>query len=323
MTTAEIPPLSCPNGSEQRFVRARIGVTTRVVPALRKQPGTVAGTSVEGDDDMDDSAKIHPAVAWRQAILADGERWPLNTLHSTSRLVACALAEHVNRERQAWPGAAALARRTGLSERAVRTNLDALADAGWLDETDRGGRPGGRRTTLWTITTPEGTAWVTPERGAGVADPTPAPDDTTPEPDALTPAPAAPELEELGELERERIPGRVDPTAWAAARISLHSEEAGSVMAAAIDRHGEPAVREAMLTLSPRTFTHGSNLTAAINRTVGTKPDRPALRSVAAPPTCADCLGSGWVSDPGSSVARRCDCNPHPASRPTGEKNTG
>lgn len=51
--------------------------------------------------------------------------------------------------------------------------------------------------------------------------------------------------------------------------------------------------------------------------------NRPPLRAVDDPPPCPDCLGSGWVSDPGSSVARRCDCNPHPASRPTGEKNTG
>lgn len=39
----------------------------------------------------------------------------------------------------------------------------------------------------------------------------------------------------------------------------------------------------------------------------------PKLRAIADAPSCDDCLGSGWISAPGESVARRCVCNPHPA----------
>lgn len=314
MKAAQKPALTCADGTEQGFVSGSIGGTTRVVPALRQQPGTVADTSLEGDDDMDDSRKAHPAIAWRKALLADGNLWPLNTLPSTARLVGCALAEHVGPTGQAYPGAPTLAARTGLSERSVRTNLDVLAAAGWLVETDRGGRPGGRRTTLWTIVTPAPRSGVTHAGGSGVADPTPADDDTTPEPDALTPAAAAPELEELVEL-GERVPARVDPAAWAAARITRHPEEAADVMAAAIDRHGEPAVREAMLALGVRKFAHGSDLTRALNAAAGTRPERPALRAVGTKPDCPDCGGSGWTSAPGTNDATRCSCNPHPTSR--------
>jgi len=52
MTTAEIPPLTCPNGSEQRFVRARIGVTTRVVRACVNTPDP-ATPDEPGDDDAE------------------------------------------------------------------------------------------------------------------------------------------------------------------------------------------------------------------------------------------------------------------------------
>mgnify|MGYP000547126854 FL=1 len=285
----------------------------RVVPALRQQPGTVVETSLEGPDMQDDSGKVHPAVIWRRAILADGERWPLNTLHSTSRLVACALAEHIDRNGQAYPGVAVLARRSGLSERAVRTHLDLLADAGWLSETERGGQAGGRRTTLWTIVTPAPPAWVTPERGAGVESETPANDATTPEPHAPTPAPPAPELEELGELEREGAPGS-DLVAWAQTRIGRHPEEAADVIAALIDRHGEARVRAASRSLLARKFAHASDLRTAIDAAIGIRPERPPLRVVSARPECDNCLGSGMVSPPGSNIATRCpECNPHPA----------
>lgn len=309
MTAVEIPAVTCGNAHEQRFETSRMRVTTRVVPALRKQPGTVADTSVEGDDDMDDSRKVHPAIPWRNALLADGSLWPLNTLPSTARLVGCALAEHVGPTGQAFPGAPTLAARTGLSERAVRTNLDVLADAGWLIETDRGGRPGGRRTTLWTIVTPAPRSGVTHAGGSGVIDPTPAPDDTTPEPDALTPAPAAPELEELVEQGREG-PGRIDLTSWAAARITRHPDEAGDVMAAAVDRHGEVRVREAMIRLLGRNFAYGSQLGQAIDAVIAKRPARTPLRSVKAP--CSECGGSGWTSAPGTNDATRCGCNPDP-----------
>lgn len=41
-------------------------------------------------------------------------------------------------------------------------------------------------------------------------------------------------------------------------------------------------------------------------------PTAPRLRAVGDEPDCGDCLGSGWVSEPGSSEAKRCGCNPAP-----------
>ena len=49
---------------------------------------------------------------------------------SGTRMVAIALADRVNSDRQAWPALSDLARRTGLSERQVRRNLRILEDAG-------------------------------------------------------------------------------------------------------------------------------------------------------------------------------------------------
>jgi len=86
-------------------------------------------------------------------------------------------------------------------------------------------------------------------------------------------------------------------------------------MAAAIDRHGEPSVRAAMLRLLGRNFAHGSDLAKAIDRAIGKGPERPALRAVGTKPDCPDCGGSGWTSAPGTNDATRCSCNPHPTSR--------
>ena len=50
--------------------------------------------------------------------------------------------------------------------------------------------------------------------------------------------------------------------------------------------------------------------------TIGDRPTdaRPPLRSVADPPSCDDCHGSGFLVPLGESIARRCVCNPHPAA---------
>lgn len=116
------------------------------------------------------------------------------------------------------------------------------------------------------------------------------------------------EVEVDGDVEGA-IAARVDPVAWATERIGRLPEEAEAVMGAAIDRYGEGPVREAMLALSSRKFAHGSDLTRAISLTIGTKPERPPLRSVARP-QCDICDGSGMVMPIGASTATRCECNP-------------
>jgi len=54
------------------------------------------------------------------------------TLGPTERLIMLALADHCDDAGRCYPSNARLCERTGLSERAVRTNIRALEDAGYL-----------------------------------------------------------------------------------------------------------------------------------------------------------------------------------------------
>jgi hypothetical protein len=135
----------------------------------------------------------HPAIAWRTALLSR------NGLPSTARLVGVAMAEHVNKDTgELWPGAFGLAERTGLNERSVRRQIEALERNGWLLRLQQGGRAGGPRTSRWRIATPDvasdvgkaspdSLSEVTPDSVSDVAEPTPDSVSLTPDNDDTDP----------------------------------------------------------------------------------------------------------------------------------------
>lgn len=193
------------------------------------------------------------------------------TLAPSSRLVACALAQHINRDRKAWPGADELSRRTGLSDRAVREHLGHLRAAGFLELLEQGGLPGGRRSTLWRVAipgrtwdrkngwTPDTTSGVTPDESSGVVeDPTPDICAPTPDNDAPTPDVTSAELDELDEQEpRERGPEQL---------VAHYADEVPSLLIGLSDTHGPAAVREAVDELfdAGATFAYPSHLIEAL-----------------------------------------------------------
>jgi len=66
------------------------------------------------------------------------------------RLTALALADRVNQDWQAWPSLADISRRTGLSERQVRTHLRQLEAEGVIVPIVRRKPDGTRQPNLWT-----------------------------------------------------------------------------------------------------------------------------------------------------------------------------
>ncbi len=62
-----------------------------------------------------------------------------SSLEPTERFVLLCLADAANDDGRCWPSAATIARKTGLSERAVRYSLKALEDAGHLTRQERPG----------------------------------------------------------------------------------------------------------------------------------------------------------------------------------------
>lgn len=116
--------------------------------------------------------KILPLLTWRSAI-CDSD------LPSTTRHVALTLSLWMNeRGASAFPSVGKLATSSGLSERAVRSHLHALVDAGWLELVSRP-RNGEHRGNEYAAATP---APRTTDRPAPlhVVPPTPASDDTNP-----------------------------------------------------------------------------------------------------------------------------------------------
>ena len=74
---------------------------------------------------------------------------------SSARLVAAAFCEYVNElDGVGKPGAAALARRSGLSERTVVKARQELVEKGWLVLVSEGGVAGGTKTSHYRISTP-------------------------------------------------------------------------------------------------------------------------------------------------------------------------
>lgn len=70
------------------------------------------------------------------------------TLGPTERLIMLALADHADDDGRCYPSIQRLCQRTGLSERAVRTNLRALEKSGYVRTENGGGRGG---TSLYFI----------------------------------------------------------------------------------------------------------------------------------------------------------------------------
>lgn len=81
------------------------------------------------------------------------------------------------------------------------------------------------------------------------------------------------------------IPRTADPYAWATERIARLPEEAEAVMGSLIDRYGEPFIREAMLTLHPRKFSHASDLRTAVDRIASERTDVFGLSTPRTDPT--------------------------------------
>lgn len=82
---------------------------------------------------------LAPLFTWRSAVCE-------SDLPPTARHVALTLSLYMNeRGSSAFPGATRLARDTGLHESTVRAQLRDLCDAGWLEQTERGGQRGERR----------------------------------------------------------------------------------------------------------------------------------------------------------------------------------
>jgi hypothetical protein len=73
------------------------------------------------------------------------EHWSPGT-----RMVAVALADRVNQDKQAWPSIADLSRRTGLSARMVKYHLRVLEDAGVIVNHGQRVIGGKRVSNLWT-----------------------------------------------------------------------------------------------------------------------------------------------------------------------------
>lgn len=238
----------------------------------------------------------HPAIAWRELILSQHV-----TLPAPARLIGCALAQYVHKDGTAYPSATTLATCSGLSERAARTHLHTLREAGLLKVVSQGGTLGGTRTTVYRITlTPAPSAAVTPAPPAGVGITTPAPHNLTPADDVTTPAPPAPELEELDELEREPLP----LADLASSLILHHPEEAAAAVAGAVARWGNARVHELVnaYAVAGTQFTYASELRRRIDL------DAPQRPIAAVRERCNECNGAGYVLPIGSDIAVRCAC---------------
>lgn len=252
---------------------------------------------------MADDSALH---RWRKALLADGVHEAVHDLPSTARLVGAGLSMYVNPETmKAWPSAASVAVRTGLSERAVRRGFETLEAAGWLVAEVRGGVPGGRRTTLWMLTTPEPLTGVTPERESEVVAVTPDSQSTTSEPQSTTPDR---ESDEQGELDTEQ--GERGVVALARSLVRQHPEEADERIERASAKWGRGIVAELVARYAEGgvTFVYASDL----NRRIDLDAPAPVRPAPAYRPRCGVCGNSGWLMPLGASTAERCECNPDP-----------
>lgn len=116
-------------------------------------------------------AKLVPVpITWRSAV-CDSD------LPSVTRHVALTLSVYMSeRGDSAFPGAARLARDTGLSERCVRQHLGVLTAAGWLELTKRGG--GRKCANVYRAAVPKPCTVFPESESLNAEAENPAPDDT-------------------------------------------------------------------------------------------------------------------------------------------------
>lgn len=123
---------------------------------------------------FDVGALMAPIRDWRGAICD-------SHLPASARHVALTLSLHLSTRRQtAFPGADCLAKETGLTSRTVRSQLQLLVAAGYLQLLHRGGIKGEKKTAnVYRTTVPKSVAdlWTsTPETVSPVKSTTPTPE---------------------------------------------------------------------------------------------------------------------------------------------------
>ena len=113
------------------------------------------------------------------------------SLGPTERLIMLALADHADDEGRCYPSVARIAQRTGLSERAVQTNVRSLIAAGYINVTIGGGK--GHSNLYFISANPAADAPQTPQQMHPAADAPRSRCAPNPAADAPNPAADAPE----------------------------------------------------------------------------------------------------------------------------------
>lgn len=106
-------------------------------------------------------------------------------LPTATKFVLVSLADQANDDGVCWPGQESIARRTGLTSRAVRNNLNALREGGWIEITRRAGDGAGRQTNVYRLSA-NGANNRQPEARSGRGQPES--DDRQPEPGSYKPS---------------------------------------------------------------------------------------------------------------------------------------
>lgn len=75
------------------------------------------------------------------------ESWRIKDISPTQKLVLISLSDQANDHGVCWPSVAHMQQRTCLSERAIRSAINQLAELGYLEKTERTGR-----STYYTVT---------------------------------------------------------------------------------------------------------------------------------------------------------------------------
>lgn len=134
------PEETAPRYASPRYKGPRVTARKNPARALNERQPVMQNST---------TSALAPLFTWRSAICE-------STLSPTARHVGLTLSLYMNeRGGSAYPGAARLARETGLSLRCVRKQLLTLETEGWLTCVERGGLKGeARRATEYVATVP-------------------------------------------------------------------------------------------------------------------------------------------------------------------------
>ena len=279
------------------------------------------------------SGRDHPVHQWRDAIGAPEDDQGAACIGSTTRLVAWTFSSYLGVYGTAYPGAEALAAKSALSLRAVKTHLATLHALGWLEKVEQGGQPGGRRTTLWRAVVPQVEALeifvthATPARMATATGEADAPVNGDQDAGRLHPTS---ESEDASSAREDATSAREDTiSAPPAPELEEHVEQEGSaalaLAASLVARRGEPdelgaVVRDIVAAGQFATlvrfasegsrFTWPRQLAAAVRRETGSAAHyRPVPYGQHDRCSVPDCAG-GWIFDAVETVAHKCPvCN--------------